>query len=1068
MALSVNSNISALTSQRQLLKSSNSLNTASERLSSGKRINSARDDAAGLTIANRMTSQIRGLNQAIRNSLDGVSMIQVAEGALSESGNILQRIRELSIQSSNGIYNDADRAVLDVEAQQLVTELNRIAETTSFNGKPMLDGQQQNVALQVGANANQIISFSIPAMDTQALGLSSSSGDLSGDQMNISNGGGLAEALDFAAIKINGQNLQGFAIGTQVGEITAAINKDIEGVSASTLVNLTSTKAGTGVLTGSDSITISGVYLDGGNQSYTIGNTDSMDELVAAINSTSGGNISASITDSGTLNLSSTKFSTLSLQDTSGTATGIDAIADPKIAEVLAGINSNWLAQAENRIETFFGLKGDGVDLTLDLSFTDGVGGVGARVVASVPVLPGSGVGTNLSLEIDMADFTASGDPSGGNGPFYMDRLLAHEMVHAVMFRQTAYTQTLPGWFSEGIAELIQGADERVESTAGILVNQAAINANFKTTAGSPSDSAGYSVAYLAAKSLHQDILNAGGTGIDEVMARLDIDGPGETLDQALAFVATARGIGDWSDLATYEDHFGNATTGTGFTFISSLNLDAGAELDTGAIGGSDYGGTALNAEDVINNSVIGGAQDFNLIIPSQYSGGQLSADAQLILTSDNNEPVTITQGSTGSDAALALLGFNSVSAAGVITGGTLDASAQNTALNQGDLIINQIAIESVAANEGLFAKVNAINKATDDTGVTAAIVAQQAFKLTDTSSSIEMRSAAGGINISAGSAGILGINGIGMTINQGDTALDIAATINTLSTYHGATAYSDDQGRLHIESNSTLNLGANNGNLIPELGLNDHDASGLGSITLNSQKINLSDINSTETLLNDINAMAGQTGVTATIDDSSRLQLRGSFAINIGLGDTNGLQTLRTLGIDFGIGGGEMLTDSNGDKRLGDEVFTIKPRIELNSFNDADISVKVTANGAIASGLSNLNALTDALSGSGLNNIKINTQAGAQAAIESVDNALETINNTRAQLGAVNNRLDFTISNLTNVSEKTASARSRIVDTDFALESANLTRAQIMQQAAQAMLAQANQKPQMALSLLR
>jgi len=176
MALVINSNISSLNAQNQLTKSNSDLQTSMERLTSGKRINSAGDDAAGLAIANRMTSQIRGLDQAVRNANDGISLIQTAEGALDESTNILQRMRELSIQSANGTYDSGNRATLNAEVTQLKQELTRIAETTSFNGQNILDGTLGKVSLQVGSDANQTISFSIGALDSENLGVSDSAG----------------------------------------------------------------------------------------------------------------------------------------------------------------------------------------------------------------------------------------------------------------------------------------------------------------------------------------------------------------------------------------------------------------------------------------------------------------------------------------------------------------------------------------------------------------------------------------------------------------------------------------------------------------------------------------------------------------------------------------------------------------------------------------------------------------------------------------------------------------------------------------------------------------------------
>jgi flagellin len=158
MAAVINTNISSLNSQRNLSTSQSALSTSLQRLSSGLRINSAKDDAAGLAISDRMTSQIRGMTQATRNANDGVSLAQTAEGALSSSGDILQRIRELAVQSSNSTNSSSDRQALQTEVTQLNSELNRIATTTSFNGQTLLDGTMGTANFQVGADANQLIS----------------------------------------------------------------------------------------------------------------------------------------------------------------------------------------------------------------------------------------------------------------------------------------------------------------------------------------------------------------------------------------------------------------------------------------------------------------------------------------------------------------------------------------------------------------------------------------------------------------------------------------------------------------------------------------------------------------------------------------------------------------------------------------------------------------------------------------------------------------------------------------------------------------------------------------------
>ncbi|RUM49579.1 MAG: flagellin [Marinomonas sp.] len=169
MALYVNTNTSSLNAQRQMMSSGNTLDTAYERLSSGLRINSAADDAAGLQISNRLTSQVNGLNQAVRNANDGISLAQTAEGALDETTSMLQRMRTLAIQSANGSNTDEDRVALQQEIAQLATEINRVAETTTFGGQNLLDGSYSGT-FQVGADANQTISFTMSSAYTGVAG----------------------------------------------------------------------------------------------------------------------------------------------------------------------------------------------------------------------------------------------------------------------------------------------------------------------------------------------------------------------------------------------------------------------------------------------------------------------------------------------------------------------------------------------------------------------------------------------------------------------------------------------------------------------------------------------------------------------------------------------------------------------------------------------------------------------------------------------------------------------------------------------------------------------------------
>ena len=228
MALTVNTNVSSLNAQRNLTKSSEGLATSMERLASGMRINSAKDDAAGLQISNRLTSQINGLAVAQRNANDGISMAQTAEGALNESTNILQRMRELALQSANGSNSAEDRGSLQKEVSALQTELTRIADTTSFGGQQLLDGSYGTKSFQVGSNANETIDISLDSFKASDLGtVSGQSATVAGfDATNI---GTAAETLTFAVTDAAGTKSVSFdvAAGAGTDDMIDAINDNV-------------------------------------------------------------------------------------------------------------------------------------------------------------------------------------------------------------------------------------------------------------------------------------------------------------------------------------------------------------------------------------------------------------------------------------------------------------------------------------------------------------------------------------------------------------------------------------------------------------------------------------------------------------------------------------------------------------------------------------------------------------------------------------------------------------------------------------------------------------------------
>ena len=209
----INTNVMSMTAQRNLGTTSSSLATSMQRLSSGLRVNSAKDDAAGLAISERMNAQVRGLSVAARNANDGISLAQTAEGALGKVGDMLQRMRELAVQSANASNNSSDRTALQAEVTQLRQEIDRVAKTTSFNGTKLLDGTFANATFQVGANAGEGI-----AIDSIVSASSATLGQLGDTDLFVSNvthgADGAMAALDAGDLVISGVELGPIAAAT--------------------------------------------------------------------------------------------------------------------------------------------------------------------------------------------------------------------------------------------------------------------------------------------------------------------------------------------------------------------------------------------------------------------------------------------------------------------------------------------------------------------------------------------------------------------------------------------------------------------------------------------------------------------------------------------------------------------------------------------------------------------------------------------------------------------------------------------------------------------------------------
>jgi flagellin len=400
MSLTIN-NISSLSSQRDASTRSKELARSIERLTSGLRINRASDDAAGYAISERMGANLRGMSQATRNINDAASMLQVADSAMAQVTDSLQRLRELAIEAGNGSFTDSDRATLQQEAVQLLGHISQLGTQSAFNGQAVF------------------------AQDNTSIG------------------------------------------------------------------------------------------------------------------------------------------------------------GDDKKRAVIDGLKTGWLSSAESLVKKYYGIEADGVSMTINLDDTDGASNVLASVSGTTS--GGSGKFNNIHLNIDMADFGTGTTADGGSAPLFNDRVIAHEMVHAVMSRATDFQ--FPQWFTEGTAELIQGADERLKAA----IAGGSVAAVVASVAGSFT----YEGGYAASRYMHDQLKGMGvDGGMKGIMQYLN-QHQGSSLDQALNAVTN----GVYADTNAFVADF----SANGAAFITGkMDLN---NADTGAIGGLDAdGGPSRNAKDVVND----------------------------------------------------------------------------------------------------------------------------------------------------------------------------------------------------------------------------------------------------------------------------------------------------------------------------------------------------------------------------------------------------------------------------------------------------------------------------------
>jgi len=1065
MTATINTNIASLNAQRNLTSSQSALATSLQRLSSGLRINSAKDDAAGLAISERFSTQIRGLNQAIRNANDGVSLAQTGEGALAEMSNNLQRIRELAVQSANATNSASDRAAIDLEVQQRLAEIDRTATQTSFNGQKILNGAFKNASFQVGANAGETISVdlssdmrlgamgSIAKTESTALGgtvvdahidvtstnlaygtayspatpgsisFVTTTADFRGQQSKID---GKSAALTVANVTNFGTAFVGQVDGSNVATITTNGTNVQSVATAGLAANFSARGSNTQTVAGWDQALSGGsmdFLVDGKavsvNSDYTAGTQVKWDLLVSDIQGDLN-TATAGITVTG-------DWASETLVFTRNASAGIDQGA------ITVNAGGAGLANTAGITVSSAGTAGTALNLT--------VGGATVIMSGDYQVSGLSGFLSDLNGQISGNDITAT-NTAANEITFTRDNAGDTKAIAL-----TADAKAMAKGFGNDAAEL-----------AGVgTVNTTAYN--FTGNEGSFSIArAGGDPAVVVA--LTGNYVADGGKTAGEVMAA-DIQ-------------ATLQGT-DLNYTATFDNVAGKltiklagSTDGVVITQSDSNATNSGivatdiSDADTMAATGSIAG-----KAEVPTTNVTFSVDDVAIALTENHgdkaalidelnrkmaaTGSLDNYEAVIGVTGDESGKVVIHNKTVGADAVVITDADAKARAAGFINSTGTDGQDEVLTDNSGTFTIAGDPIvlnQDYGSADGLAGYIKGeLGANYDVTNVGGTITVARNNSTGPTSNTI---------NIAAASANAMTGLGVGADItdarNVGTAGDPAVETTNAKFSVDGHEVVLDnasyaDQSAVAADIESQLN--AFNDGTYDVTG----PASATGTIT-----IKLAD-----------------SAAAVEITDADANAISGGFAKKVGVAqsaegviDLSGKSFTIASGMDTAIELGNKSYTSA--QKLADAINSTVNTI-FASVSDGKITLsssnELTLGGTYNSELGFASATVATTDGK-IEGANTKSVASSNDLIQRVDAALGKVSTFRSTFGSIQNRFESTIANLSGTAENLTAARSRIVDTDFAVETANLTRNQILQQAGTAMLAQANALPQSVLSLLK
>lgn len=1075
----INHNIASLNTHRQMTNNTNATSKALEKLSSGLRINRAGDDAAGLAISEKMRGQIRGLEQASRNAQDSISLIQTAEGALSTTHNILQRMRELAVQAANSTSTDSDRAELQKEVAQLKSEVDRIASTTEFNSKKLLNGSLSAAKTAQGSVAN---SGKFDVLDTLGTGGSTKAGTatavsagvagVSGSGSSYTAGAELADKTiiqtgvnDRFNIQINGNNYEAtIAASSSAGyskqEFVDALNAAVKNAVGSNWENVNN------------------------QASFSLGADGRLSVTTASNGSFAKDTITVSQAIYNDANQASAAVAAADLEFTM-TYNGYTT-ADISPAAITAGDASTVaIADLQTEVDTALAAAATAAGTT----YTNGTVQVGMDQAGRITFTDTQGTGT-LGIAAANAGtvFTDADKIESTNVKVFGSAVSDQSAISAMGYDQKAVAVNGTVDLSGGLTITATNTqfDIQIGNKTTSIDLTADASATTKLTSGQ-----NYTLSQIkdALQSALDNKLGKGSVTVDTTDGRLTLTNNVGTKEFAIIENVGAGRAGLFdaaADITSSPVLQGNNVITAGKDTINAVN--AGTVISKGANDqftlGVDGGaaktltltagtyGTASDLVTEINNQINADADLVGKVKASLTSDGKV----QFLSTSTGTQSnVVVDDPAVKGQSALGALGYNgyasqltqdSVADAVDIKNGLdlTDAADRKFDVTLGNKTVTiDLSFEAGITTNGTLSNkltsgdaiVNALQKQLDKAfGANAITVSTVATETGEQNLVLTSNARSSALTVTNGSSN--GVDNNGATKLFGATAgalnsvtAEVSATVaresvagtdavdNVLDTNTKLTDLSDvDGNRLGLTKGNVINIsGTQNGNAF-------------------SAAVTVNDNSTVSDIMNAIRNLDAFKGATISLDAEN-----GKFVVKGADGADQDISNLK-------FGAQKSSTDTTGvasfNTMFGN--FNVTQQAQ-NAASDSSLSMQIGANEGQTLNVDVNDMGTSALR---IQNVDVSTTKGAQTAISVINNALETVSAERSKLGAYQNRLEHTISNLGTSAENLTASESRIRDVDMAKEMMEFTKNNILSQAAQAMLAQANQQPQGVLQLLR